>query len=67
VRFSEIDLFNVYIAPIAPLLVVSWVILIGLRRIAVHFGILQHVWHPALFVFSVYMIVLSSIVLIAGR
>ena len=66
-KFSEIDLFGVYIAPIALLLVVSWVILIGLRRIAAHVGLLQHVWHPALFVFSVYMIVLSSIVLVAGR
>ena len=66
-RFSEIDLVGVYIAPIALLLVVSWVILIGLRRIAAHVGLLQHVWHPALFVFSVYMIVLSSIVLVAGR
>jgi len=66
-RFSEIDLFGVYIAPVALLLVVSWVIVIGLRRIAAHFGLLQHVWHPALFVFSVYMIVLSSIVLVAAR
>jgi len=28
---------------------------------------LRYVWHPALFVFSVYMIVLSSIVLLAAR
>jgi protein AaeX len=67
VRFREIDLFGVYIAPIALLLVVSWVIVIGMRRIAAHFGLLQHVWHPALFVFAVYMIVLSSIVLGVGR
>lgn len=66
-RFSEIDLFGVYIAPIALLLVVSWAIVIGLRRIAAHIGLLQHVWHPALFVFSMYMIVLSSIVLVAAR
>jgi hypothetical protein len=67
VRFSEIDLFGVYIAPIGLLLVVSWVIVIGLRRIAAHLGLLEHVWHPAVFEFSAYMIVLSSIVLIAGR
>lgn len=66
-RFSEINLFGVYIAPIALLLVVSWVILIGLRRIAAHFGLLRHVWHRALFILAVYMIVLSSLVLIAGR
>jgi len=28
---------------------------------------LRHVWHPALFVAAIYMIVLSSIVLLAAR
>jgi Protein of unknown function (DUF1656) len=36
-------------------------------RQAHHFGLLRHVWHPALFVLSVYMIILSSIVLIVAR
>jgi protein AaeX len=40
---------------------------IGFRRVASRYGLLRRVWHPALFVFSVYVIVLSSIVLaIAG-
>ena len=38
-----------------------------LRRLADRFGLLRHVWHPALFVFATYMIVLSSIVLLAAR
>ena len=29
--------------------------------------LLRHVWHPALFVFAVYMTVLSSMVLIVAR
>jgi len=62
-RFTEIDLFGVYVAPISVMLVVAWVITIVLRRIAARFGLLCHVWHPALFVFAVYMISLSSIVL----
>jgi protein AaeX len=66
-RFSEINLFGVYIAPIALLLAVSWVIVIGLRRIAAHYGLLRYVWHPSLFVFSAYMIVLASILLLAER
>jgi hypothetical protein len=67
VRFTEINLFGVYIAPIALHLVVSWLIVIGLRRIAAHYGWLRYVWHPAMFVFSIYMIVLASILLFAER
>jgi hypothetical protein len=67
VRFSEINLLGVYIAPIALLLAVSWVIVIGLRRIAARYGLLRYVWHPSLFVFSVYMIVLASILHLSER
>jgi len=66
-RFVEINLFGVYIAPISLMLVVAWVVTIALRRIAERFGLLRHVWHPALFVYAVYMIVLSSIVLVLAR
>jgi hypothetical protein len=67
VRFTEIDLFGVYVAPISLMMVAAWLIMIGLRRVAAHFGLLRYVWHPALFVFAVYMIVLSSMVLLAAR
>ena len=66
-RFEEIDLFGVYIAPMSLMLVVAWVVTIALRRAAARFGLLRHVWHPALFMFAVYMIVLSSIVLAVAR
>jgi hypothetical protein len=45
----------------------AWLVLIALRRAADHFGLLRHVWHPALFVFAFYIIVLSSIVLGVAR
>jgi hypothetical protein len=67
VRFTEINLFGIYVAPISVMMVAAWVVTIGLRRLAVQFGLLRHVWHPAVFVFSVYVIVLSSIVLIVAR
>ena len=63
-RFAEINLFGVYVAPISVMMVAAWLILILLRRISDRFGLLRHIWHPALFVFAVYMIVLSSIVLL---
>jgi protein AaeX len=65
-KFVEVNLFGVYVAPISMMLVVAWVIMITLRRVEARFGLLNNVWHPALFVFSVYMIVLASIVLIVA-
>jgi len=66
-RFVEIDLFGVYVAPMALMLIAAWLILIPLRRVASRNGLLHHVWHPALFDFAVYMIVLSSIVLLVAN
>jgi hypothetical protein len=66
-RFIEINLFGVYVAPMSLMLVAAWIITIALRRAAGRFGLLRHVWHPALFVFAVYMIVLSSIALAVAR
>ena len=66
-RFFEIDLISVYVAPISVIMVAAWVVTIALRRVADRFGLMRHVWHPALFVFAVYVIVLSSIVLVIAR
>jgi hypothetical protein len=60
-RFAEVDLFGVYVAPLSLLMLAAWVVTIGLRRLAVRTGVLRGVWHPALFVFAVYVIVLSSL------
>jgi hypothetical protein len=66
-RYTELNLFGVYVAPIAPMMVAAWILLIPVRRLADHFGLLRYVWHPALFVFAVYMALLSVIVLLSGR
>jgi hypothetical protein len=66
-KFVEIDLLGVYVAPISLLMIAAWVVTVALRRTASRFGLLRYVWHPALFVFSVYIIVLSSMVLIIAR
>jgi hypothetical protein len=64
--FVEINLFGVYVAWISVMLVVAWFITVALRRIANRFGLLRFAWHPSLFTFAVYVIVLSSITLIAA-
>jgi protein AaeX len=66
-NFTEINLFGVYVAPISLMMIGAWLIFVPLRRIAYHFGILQEVWHPALFWFAIYMILLSTIVLIVAH
>ena len=66
-RFTEIDVFGVYVAPMSLMMVVAWFVTIVLRRVASRFGLLRYVWHPALFVFAVYMIVLSSITIMIAR
>jgi hypothetical protein len=66
-NFTEVDLFGVYVAPVSLMMAAAWLVLIALRRVADHFGLLRHVWHPALFVFAFYMIILSSVVLVVAR
>jgi hypothetical protein len=66
-KFVEIDLLGVYVAPISLLMIVAWLVTMGLRRLAVRFRLLRYVWHPALFIFDVYIIVLSSMVLLIAR
>jgi hypothetical protein len=66
-NFTEVNLFGVYVAPISVMMVAAWIALVVLRRLADRYGLLRNVWHPSLFVFAVYMIMLSSIVIIVGR
>jgi protein AaeX len=63
-RFAEINLFGVYVAPISLMMIGAWFVTIALRRVASRAGLLRYVWHPALFVFAAYIIVLSSGILI---
>jgi hypothetical protein len=66
-RFTDINLFGVYVAPMSLMMVAAWFVIIPLRLIASRFGLLRHVWHPALFMFAVYLVVLSSMTLIVAR
>jgi hypothetical protein len=66
-NFTEVDLFGVYVAPVSLMMAAAWLVLIALRRLADRFGLLRHVWHPALFVFAFYIIILSSVVLVVAR
>ena len=60
--FNEINLFGLYVAPITVIMAVAWVAFVVVRRVGDRFGLTQRVWHPALFELSLYVIILSSIV-----
>ena len=66
-KFVEVNLLGVYVAPISVIMVAAWFVTVIFSRIAGRFGLLAYVWHPALFVFTVYIIVLSTIVLAVSR
>jgi hypothetical protein len=55
-----------YVAPISVLMVVAWVATIWLRWVAARCGLLSYVWHPALFVFSIYLMVLTSLAFVVA-
>ena len=65
--FSEVNILGVYIGPISVMIVAAWLLMIPVRWATARAGLLRHVWHPALFDFAIYMIVLSSIVLLVSR
>ena len=66
-KFVEVNLLGVYVAPISVMMVAAWFVTMVLRRVAGRFGLLAYVWHPALFILTVYIIVLSTIVLAVSR
>ena len=55
--FTEINLLGVYVAPISLMMIGAWFVTIALRLLASRYGLLRYVWHPALFVFAVYIVV----------
>jgi protein AaeX len=65
--FAEIDVFGVYVAPMSLMMIGAWLMLVLVRRVTDRYGLLRQVWHPALFWFAVYMILLSAIVLLVAR
>jgi hypothetical protein len=64
--YGDVNLFGVYVAPASIMMIAAWLILAPLRRLSERLGLLRNVWHPPLFIFSLYLAVLSSIILLTG-
>jgi nitric oxide reductase large subunit len=65
-RYAEINIFGVYVAPFAPMMLAAWLIAYPLQRMRDRFGVTRHVWHPPLFNIAVYIMILSLIVIGTG-
>jgi protein AaeX len=66
-RFNEINLFGLYVAPIMLIMAAAWVVYFVIRRVADRFNLTPLVWHPALFELALYVVIVSSIVLVIAR
>jgi hypothetical protein len=66
-RFNEVDLFGIYVAPIVVIMAVAWVAYLVVRRTGDRLGLTPRVWHPALFELALYVILVSSIVIVVAR
>jgi hypothetical protein len=66
-RFNEINLFGVYVAPIVVILAIAWIVYLLIRRAGDRLGLAQRVWHPALFDLALYVMIVSAIVIIIAR
>ncbi len=66
-RYASINIFGVYVAPFAPMMLAAWLMTFCLRVLADRFNLLRVVWHPALFTLAVYVMILAVIVLGVGR
>lgn len=66
-RFNEINVFGLYVAPIMLIMAAAWLIYLVVRRTGDRFGLTPLVWHPALFELALYLIIVSSIVVMIAR
>ena len=66
-RFNEINLFGLYVAPIAVIMAVAWIAYVVVRRAGDRFGLTKRLWHPALFELALYVMIVSSIVVMITR
>ena len=66
-RFNEINVFGLYVAPITVIMAVAWVAYVVVRLVGDRFGLTQRVWRPALFELALYVMIVSSIVLVIAR
>ncbi len=64
--YREVNVFGVYVAPFVVMMVIAWAASVPLGVLAARLQLGRWVWHPGLFNLSIYVIVLSIIVIVSG-
>jgi hypothetical protein len=65
--FFIFDLFGVYVAPVAFVLVLCLAVQILIRQLLDALGVLPLFWHPALFFAALYAVIASGAMLVLTR
>lgn len=60
--FEELDLLGVYLAPFVAMMLFAWIVTQPLNAISNRLGLPGRIWHPALFNFCVYIVILAATV-----
>lgn len=65
--FFNFDLFGVYVAPVAFVLVLCMAAQLLVRQLLDALGLLPLLWHPSLFFAALYTVIASAAVLVLTR
>jgi protein AaeX len=64
---GEVSLYGLYVPPLLLLTLLALLVSRGLNRLLARTGFYRFVWHPALFDFSLFVIVLGSLAYFASN
>jgi len=58
---GEFSLYGVFIPTLMALMLVAFLVFLGLHQLLLRVGVYRHVWHPPLFNFALYILVLCAL------
>ncbi len=64
---ADVEIGGAYLPPIAQALLLAWLILLLLNPLLRRFGVLQWVWHEALFQGALYCAICAGLILWMGE
>ena len=58
---GEANIYGLYVPWLLPLALVALFALLGVQRVLARLGVYRHIWHPALFDMSLYVLLLFAV------